>query len=263
MPNWVFNTVVVSGEQSELDKMVAQLNQPITKNFPDTKWNKDTESWENTPNVQVFNNPVFSFWNVVAPTNIEAYYGEEVHKNNVPMQDNGKIDGAEFMKEFVRAMSEDNDWYHWNVRNWGTKWDIAVPDGEQYANTEMSITDSGEVMYRFETAWSPVYEVLTELSKMYPTLTFDYEYEEEQGWGGNATIIAGDVSITKEWDIPESHADEISLKDYCYHCDDYADADITKLTLEQLQDALGSMYEDCPPYAKFDSAIEIFEMITS
>jgi hypothetical protein len=127
----------------------------------------------------------------------------------------------------------------------------------------MTITDEGNVMYRFETAWSPVYEVLIALSKMYPTLTFDYEYEEEQGWGGNATIIAGDVNITKEWDIPQSHAEEIGVRDYCYHCDDYQNVDITKLTLDQLKDALESMYEDCPSYSKFDGAIELFEMITS
>ena len=35
MPNWVFNSLVVSGEQSELDKMVEQLNQPFEKHFPD------------------------------------------------------------------------------------------------------------------------------------------------------------------------------------------------------------------------------------
>ena len=41
MPNWVFNSLVVSGEQSELDKMVEQLNQPFEKHFPDSKFNQE------------------------------------------------------------------------------------------------------------------------------------------------------------------------------------------------------------------------------
>ena len=206
MPNWVFNSLVVSGEQSELDRMVAHLNSPFDKHFPESKWNKETESWEHTPSVQHYSNPVFAFWNICRPTDVKKYYGQEVFKKSA-FDENGEFDNVAFMAEFVRAMSEDEDWYHWNVRNWGTKWDVAVEDGNEYPNTEMEITDNGSVMYRFQTAWSPVSEALTTLSEMFPTLEFDYEYEEEQGWGGNATIVAGDYTITKEWDIPESHAD--------------------------------------------------------
>ena len=198
MPNWVFNSLVVSGEQSELDKMVAHLNTPFEKHFPDTKWNEEIKEWVKTPDVQVYDNPTFSFWNICRPSDLEKYYGQPEFKKT-----NGN---AEFMAEFVRSMSEDEDWYHWNVRNWGTKWDVAVHN-EGYSSTSMEITDDGSIMYRFETAWSPVEEALTKLSEMFPTLTFDYEYEEEQGWGGNATIIDGDYSITKEWDIPMSHLD--------------------------------------------------------
>ena len=61
MPNWVFNSLVVSGEQSELDKMVAQLNQPFEKHFPDSKWNEEKKEWDKIPDVQVYDNPVFAF----------------------------------------------------------------------------------------------------------------------------------------------------------------------------------------------------------
>jgi hypothetical protein len=221
MPNWVFNSLVVSGEKSELDKMVAQLNQPFVKYFPKQEFidGKYTE----VSDVQVYDNPVFAFWNIVAPTDLEAYYGNEVFKKT-------GLDGEEFMKEFVRSMKEDQDWYHWNVRNWGTKWDIAVPNGEKYSDTQMTITDDGDVMYHFQTAWSPVGEVLIKLSEMYPTLEFDYEYEEEQGWGGTCTFLGGEEIASDEWDIPMSHKD---YKDRDKECAcEYDDIEYA--------------YEDCP-----------------
>jgi len=45
MPNWVFNSLVVSGDKSELDKMVAQLNQPFVKHFPEHKFENGEIVW--------------------------------------------------------------------------------------------------------------------------------------------------------------------------------------------------------------------------
>jgi hypothetical protein len=226
MPNWVFNSLVVSGEKSELEKMVAHLNQPFEKHFPDNKWNEETKDWNSIPDVQVYDNPVFAFWNIVRPSDLKKYYGEEVFKNRV-----NPSDGKEFMAEFIRSMSEDEDWYHWNVRNWGTKWDVAVINNQDYSDTRMEWTDDNNVMYHFQTAWSPVEEALTKLSEMFPTLEFDYEYEEEQGWGGKATIVDGDYTITDEWDIPMSHQD---YKDRDRECSCEYD------------DSFEYWYKDCP-----------------
>jgi len=223
MPNWVFNSLVVSGEKSELDKMVAQLNQPFERHFPDHKFNQETKQWENIPDVQVYDNPVFSFWNIVKPTDLEAYYGEEVYKKT-------NLAPEEFMVEFVRSMKEDQDWYHWNCRNWGTKWDVAVVNNKDYSDTIMTVNDDGSVMYHFQTAWSPVGEVLIKLSEQYPTLEFDYEYEEEQGWGGTCTFKGGEEIASDEWDIPNSHADYKGRDKEC-PCE---------------YDDLEYAYEDCP-----------------
>jgi hypothetical protein len=209
MPNWVFNSLIVSGEESELNKMVAQLNQPFEKHFPESKFNQETKEWEHFPDVQVYDNPVFAFWNIVKPTDLEAYYERDTFKGNANIKKDadGKFDNDSFMAEFVRSMRDDQDWYHWNCRNWGTKWDIGVVNGDEYPNTTKTITDEGDVMYHFQTAWSPVGEVLMKLSEMYPSLNFDYEYEEEQGWGGTCTFKGGVDIACDQWDIPESHSD--------------------------------------------------------
>ena len=207
MPNWVFNTLVVSGEQSALDKMVEQLNQPFVKHFPEHKFEDGGIVW--VADEQHYDNPVFAFWNIVKPTDLEAYYETDTFKGNknIKVNEDGKMDGESFMQEFVRSMKEDQDWYHWNCRNWGTKWDVAVDNKSEYPNTIKTVNDDGSVMYHFQTAWSPVGEVLMKLSEMYPTLEFDYEYEEEQGWGGSCTFLGGEDIACDEYNSPESHAD--------------------------------------------------------
>ena len=234
MPNWVFNSLVVSGEKSELDKMVAQLNQPFVKHFPEHKFENGEIVW--VADEQHYDNPVFAFWNIVKPTDLESYYGEEIHKKT-------NLEPEDFMAEFVRSMREDNDWYHWNCRNWGTKWDVAVDNKSDYSDTRMEITDDGSVMYHFNTAWSPVGEVLIKLSEQYPTLEFDYEYEEEQGWGGKCTFLGGEDVACDEYDIPMSHADYKDRDQECV-CE-YGDPE--------------NGYEDCPVDTtkfKWDSELE-------
>jgi hypothetical protein len=245
MPNWVFNSLVVSGEQSELDKMVAQLNQPFEKHFPDSNWNKETETWDKTPAVQVYDNPVFAFWNIVKPTDLEAYYETDTFKGNknITIDEDGKMNNESFMQEFVRSMKEDQDWYHWNCRNWGTKWDVAVSNDNEYSNTIKTVNDDGSILYQFETAWSPVGEVLIKLSEQYPTLEFDYEYEEEQGWGGSCTFLGGEETRSDEYDTPMSHADYKDRDKECI-CE-YGDPE--------------NGYEDCPVDTtkfKWDSELE-------
>ena len=198
MPNWVFNTLVVSGEQSELDKMVEQLNQPFVKHFPEHKFENGEIVW--VADEQHYDNPVFAFWNIVKPTDLSAYNETEVFSKK-------SLEPDDFMAEFVRSMREDQDWYHWNCRNWGTKWDVGVPNGEEYSNTIKTVNDDGSILYQFETAWSPVGEVLMKLSEMYPTLEFDYEYEEETGWGGSCTFKGGEDVACDEYESPMSHSD--------------------------------------------------------
>jgi hypothetical protein len=225
MPNWVYNSLVVSGDKSELEKMVAQLNKPFDKHFPDTKWNDETKSWDNTPAVQHYSNPVFAFWNIIAPTNLEAYYGEE--------KKIADSDALSMIAKIELGFQTGMDWYNWNVRNWGTKWDVAVSDDSKYSNTTMEWTDDDSVMYHFETAWSPVFEALIKLSEMFPSLEFDYEYEEEQGWGGKVFISDGQHTVEEEYDIPESHADYVARgkEDSCV-CNWFDDED--------------EVFEDCP-----------------
>ncbi len=208
MPNWVFNSLVVAGQSKmELQLMVEQLNKPFTVHHD--SYNHKTGQMEKKETH--YSNPVFAFWNIVKPTDLEAYYGEDKHKTDL----------NDFVNSFNTAVAKNDSWYYWNLRNWGTKWDVSVQDDEKYSDTRFEWTDAGEAMYHFNTAWSPAIEAITKLSSQYPTLQFDLEYEEEQGWGGSMVIVDGEVIEESSYDIPQSHQDYANLdrieQCYCEH----------------------------------------------
>ena len=198
MPNWVYNSLVVSGQSKmELQLLVEQMNQPFSVHHD--SYNRETGQMEKKETH--YSNPVFAFWNIVKPTDLEAYYGEEKYKTNL---DN-------FLESFHIAAEKNNNWYYWNLRNWGCKWDVACGDDNNYPDTRFEWTDAGEAMYHFNTPWSVPEEAITKLSSQFPTLQFDLEYEEEQGWGGSMTFLDGEIIDQSSYDIPSSHADYAKL----------------------------------------------------
>jgi hypothetical protein len=46
--------------------------------------------------------------------------------------------------------------------------------------------------------------------EQFPTLNFKFYCEEEQGWGVEFVGEDGELSVSDEWDIPQSHADYVS-----------------------------------------------------
>ena len=58
-----------------------------------------------------------------------------------------------------------NNWYHWSIENWGTKWNAC--------NTEI-VDDTGNLLYyRFETAWDCPREIVDALMRMRKTILKD------------------------------------------------------------------------------------------
>ncbi len=198
MPNWLYNGLTVHCSPDSVKNMMEQLNTPFVRVHDN--WNVATQQFEKQQ--VTYPNPVFAFWNIIKPTDMEAYDGPQPKHEN--------------MQEAMKFKSD--HWYDWNVRNWGTKWDVAVSSTETYPNTTVEDTVNGEnhvVYYNFETAWSRPMGALTKLSEQYPDLLFTLSYEEETGWGGECEILRGLV-------ISDSMYDNM-----CRNCDfKYADTDI-------------------------------------
>ena len=118
-----------------------------------------------------------------------------------------------------------DDWYNWNLRNWGTKWDVALSSDEVYAPDTYieGPVQNGEnlvVYYNFNTAWGVAMPALTELSVQYPELLFTLSYEEETGWGGELEILRG-KTISDEsygWKCKDCDHTEQEVP-YCEDCE--------------------------------------------
>jgi hypothetical protein len=207
MPNWVFNSVNLSGSKSDLLKVKEQVAKPFTKMVDE--YNFDTKEYERKE--VAFSNPIFAFWNIIAPTDIEAYNGQPDY--NLPLSEQLKF--------------KTNDWYAWNVRNWGTKWDVGVFDTDKYPDTEIISEADDYILYRMNTAWSPPYPAIQKLSEQYPELTVSLEYEEENGWGGEITFQNGEIVTQTEYDSRCPDCDEYNCLDwddetseqFCAKCD--------------------------------------------
>jgi len=205
MPNWVDNTLTVEGSPEAVMQLKAQMNKPF-KQSVQALGDLAYEVKEVT-----YSNPVFSFWNIVAPPvdKLEEYHGTHGFENG------------------QRVGETQYNWYNFNNREWGVKWDVAVSDDSEYSSTELVDDEpNGEnhvLVYRFRTPWGIPEEALCKLSAQYPTLLLTLEYEEEQGWGGSAEFLRGEFTSIGEynwicWQCDYAETDD-PANNYCEDCD--------------------------------------------
>lgn len=211
MPNWVENKVTLVGDEKTISAVKEQLNKTLPA-YTDS----DGKACQKV-------DPIFSFWNIIAPPldKLEEYHGTHGYAEGKKLGDTKY------------------NWYPWNNANWGTKWDAS----EVSLETD---TPTGLVYY-FNTAWSPP-DVFTALSLQHPTLQITLRYEEEQGWGGEVFFQNGTDTIEDEWDVPNTHEEEMTRRGSC-SCDGYTDED-------------DFPYTDCPRPISTASAVAELEDIS-
>lgn len=210
MPNWVFNYLTIDGDEQILETVRQMLNQPFTTKS-DGYFNEETRQWIDETIEIHYSNPVFAFWNIYRPKDeiLDEYYGSNSWDNKNP-----------------------NHWYSWNIAHWGTKWDVAVRDGQKYSGTELDFFGGG-THYRFQTAWSPPQQAIELLAFMFPQLSFTLSYEEETGWAGLLVWENGVLVTDAFYDIPESHQD-------------WVDRDEEDRCECQISNDTEYWFEDCP-----------------
>ena len=192
MPNWCYNHLDITG--GDVSAIKAQLNTAFEVEHD--SYNMETRQMERK--LFKYSNPVFAFWNIIKPTDLETYHGPQP-----------EID-------LSKGISFDSDhWYDWNVRNWGTKWDVAVHQDEEYPETELTSESETSLGYRFNTAWSPPTEAIVALSKQYPNLEFTLSFEEETGWGGEVVVVNGEPMETESYDNKCRDCDSLNTLQYC------------------------------------------------
>lgn len=101
---------------------------------------------------------------------------------------------------------KEDDWYEWNIANWGTKWDACEPN----------LFDEGKLKegvfylkYSFNSAWASPQNWLIKTSEKYPSLLLNCLWVEEQGFSGVIRVKAGKIILSDSRDCPEmSEVDE-------------------------------------------------------
>jgi len=203
MPNWVFNGLTVEGNPDLVNDLVRIMNRPFVM-IHDT-WNMETKEMQ--VKQTTYPNPVFAFHNIYN------------HRQD-------GIDDLEYVKQpdntlpiAEALMFKGNHWYDWNVRNWGTKWDVAVSEAEEYPDTYIEgPTQNGEnsvVYYNFNTAWSPPFPAMEKLSAQYPSLLLTLSYEEETGWGGECEFLRGEMISESDYENKCRDCDSENTMEYC------------------------------------------------
>ena len=90
-----------------------------------------------------------------------------------------------------------NNWYDWNIANWGTKWDVEP-------NLQ---TNDGEIGLVFESAWSPPQRAIALLAEKFDDLSFYHAYlEEGMGFVGYDEYEGG--KIVDEFYSDDADSDE-------------------------------------------------------
>ena len=230
MPNWVYNSMTVTGKSEEVKKFVEKAKTPY-QTFHEGYGENAGKVIEEQRTGAIM------FWNFKQPEDKQAYFGASDYKPE------GYAELSLEEKMAISMQFKSAGWYDWNNREWGTKWDAC---NSEMFNETYNEDGTALVQYSFDTAWSPADGAFTAMVEQHPELHFEFRCEEEQGWGvefesgtaededGNEV---GSLIVTNEWDIPESHADWLALdrEDSC-SCSYTEDPD--------------DMYDDCPANTK-------------
>lgn len=92
------------------------------------------------------------------------------------------------------------DGYHWNIVNWGTKWDVYF---DAITKDEMGWHDGANyICFHFDTAWSPPLAWLKKVALKFPELQFKLHYEEP------GVFFAGDFYVEGEESKLNEYTDE-------------------------------------------------------
>lgn len=180
MPNWVFNTVTITAEtEAEKDSFKEQMAKPHQESHTKMDGTVKEDTVEE----------VFSFWNLKPPPKSAIESGEYFATHG-------------FSASGVELGHSKNNWYEFNYREWGTKWDACYSEIESENKTTIA--------YNFSTAWSAPEPIFKAIRYRYPNLHVHIHYQEESGWGSE---LESDeeygYTVLESWDIPSSHAEYV------------------------------------------------------
>ena len=143
MPNWCNNRVTVFSDDTESVKKIKEIFESKDSVFGKIIQEPD---WKRLPN----------------------------EKGEFPKvkQHFGKDGQLMFETHEFPDGKNDDRWYHWNISNWGTKWDITAD------SVDVGYEDSEQLELTFDTAWSPPEPICARLREMFEDIHISWFYDE-------------------------------------------------------------------------------------
>lgn len=109
-------------------------------------------------------------------------------------------DDSPLLQWMVPRPQAEEDWYNWNINNWGTKWDISDVYFENQAEED-------SIEFSFCTAWGPPTEAFHTWAEQDGRVEFNLEYWEPGcGFVGSA-IYDGDVYTEDYVDVNQDETE--------------------------------------------------------
>lgn len=198
MPNWVINRVYITGPEDkikEFEDKVLDLSEGAEKVFSFERLCPRPEELENTTSpdprptkkkirtsdgvemeVDVYQT-VINEWEISRAISAGETPPEPIPCNNATPE----------QQDELRKKYGASNWYDWNNRNWGTKWDA----NESFYNKE-------EKMLQFETPWSAPGPIHQKMAEMFPDLTFQGTYADEDFGSNTGYIEDGEVYFLED-----------------------------------------------------------------
>lgn len=184
MPNWCSNTLTITGPKEQVDILLERMKNPDWE-----PGKKNIEQWV--------------ICDTLCPMPAELEGLGKLYSNGKGIGcRNGSSDPItdEQSKEYYERFGCDNA-YDWAIENWGSKW------GDCYARLEQDIVmgDLREIVFRFDSAWSPPVDAICTGSEKWPKLLFTIEYEEEGiGFKGSSSYANGiqtENEVNNDWEL--------------------------------------------------------------
>ena len=100
---------------------------------------------------------------------------ESLKGTTSPSRNGSDVSVADSMTRITEVLNgtvkDYNDWYEFNLGEWGTKWDVKAVMVE-------SGTPDNQMTMEFQTAWSPPNKILEKLMDRFPDVDFELYYLE-------------------------------------------------------------------------------------
>ena len=174
MPNWSYNNLKISGDPDKMKEFYSigiklninnEMSFRFSNIFPMPEKIKNTVS----PSSSAKNKKWMNEDEVAAEreSKISDVLGTKPSIELIPCENNT----PEKCKALIEEYGADN-WYDWNISNYGTKWDAESVLGD------IEVSD-GEFITSFDTAWSPPSTFLEKLQNKFPELDIRCSYTLE------------------------------------------------------------------------------------